>query len=318
MTKLLLIYDVPNWACHSACRAIKRQLEIHAPGEFDCTLLRASPANQAGLKAYDLVFSTLHYHLAEAHHPRSITQVSSYSYWIRKDWPGGWPHLRQWQYVIAKSKDIFAKLTPEDHDRIELLYHPFDHIHWSPGPSPAHSAFRVGYAGHRDQSLKGLKLIRKGVAEVPGTELDIRTYEEKRVPFEEMPAFYRSLDAYVCMSQASQEAGPRPAIEAGLCGIPIITTKAGQIGEMIEDGVNGLVIDRTPESLIDALKRLKGDPKLHARLASCVRESFMDKWIMEVGKSYVEYFRKILAAPPPPMVSPRVLKETPPPPRKKK
>jgi glycosyltransferase involved in cell wall biosynthesis len=161
-------------------------------------------------------------------------------------------------------------------------------------------------------------LIRKGVAEVPGTELDIRTYEEKRVPFEEMPAFYRSLDAYVCMSQASQEAGPRPAIEAGLCGIPIITTKAGQIGEMIEDGVNGLVIDRTPESLIDALKRLKGDPKLHARLASCVRESFMDKWIMEVGKSYVEYFRKILAAPPPPMVSPRVLKETPPPPRKKK
>lgn len=291
--KTLLVYDSPEWACHGTCKATKLQLDIAAPGRFDCTIVQANKSNEGKLAPYDLVFSTIYYHFAECNHPKATTQVSSYSYWIRKGWEGGWPHLSKWKYVVAKNQAIYDKLTPEDHPRITKLYHVFDHTFFTPGPAPKKpGVFTIGFAGHK-QDLKGLKFIQRALERVKGVELKTATWEESRLPFSQMPAFYRSLDAYVSMSDPRQEAGPRPAIEAGLCGTPIIVTRAGQIGEMVTDGENALVVERTDDALVDALQRLKDDKALHAKIAKNIRPSFVQKWVLDVGQSWADYFTTI-------------------------
>ena len=295
MIRTLLIFDTPGWACESECRAIRKHLELNAPGGFDCTL---SPCTSAATAtAYDLVVSTIYYHFEEAVHLKSIAEVSSYSYWIRKGWEGGWPHLKQWKHIVAKNAHIHSLLTAEDHLDVTLLYHPFDHDFFSPQAGPAHSRFRIGFAGHRDQELKGLKLIRAAVADLPDVELVTMTWEDGKLAHDSMPNFYRSLDAYVCMSKAGQDAGPRSPIEAGLCGVPVITTSAGQIGEMAHDGRNALVIERNSDALRAANIRLRDDHVTRMRLGAAARATFLNEWIIPTGVAWTRYLQRIAEQP---------------------
>lgn len=302
--RILLIYDVPGWACESECRALAKHLELHAPGRF--LVIQAPSFRVPDLRQFDVVFSTLYYFLPPAEHPRSVSQVSGYDYWIRKGWTAeqntetgiaGWPHLTNWKYMIAKNRDIFQKLTPEDHPRVSLLYHPFDHDFWTPEGPASHrdeSVFTVGFAGHR-QGLKGLEILEAAVAGLQGVRLLAPTYEAGRIAHDAMPAFYRSLDAYACMSQPGQDAGPRSPAEAGLCGVPVITTRGGQIGEMVENDRTGFLIERDVNALRAAILRLKDDPNLRSRMAGNIRSTFRDHWAMDVGRAWAQYLLGVAA-----------------------
>jgi glycosyltransferase involved in cell wall biosynthesis len=71
-----------------------------------------------------------------------------------------------------------------------------------------------------------------------------------------MPAWYRDLDVYVCMSTV--EGTPNPILEASACGIPWISTDVGIVGELRRDRLAppGIVIERTPTALVSALERV--------------------------------------------------------------
>ena len=72
---------------------------------------------------------------------------------------------------------------------------------------------------------------------------------------------------------------PNVIVEAMAAGLPVVTTPISGIPEIVEDGVNGLLVEPdNAEGLADALFRLYTDPGLRARLAaageSTVRERF--------------------------------------------
>src|SRR5438477_12249270 len=52
---------------------------------------------------------------------------------------------------------------------------------------------------------------------------------------------YAALDAYVV--PARQEGGPKSVLESMASGVPVVSTRAGQAPELIEDGVNGRLVD---------------------------------------------------------------------------
>ena len=63
---------------------------------------------------------------------------------------------------------------------------------------------------------------------------------------------YAALDAYVVPSR--QEGGPKSVLESMASGVPIVSTRSGQAAELIEDGVNGRLVDvEDAEALADAL-----------------------------------------------------------------
>jgi hypothetical protein len=293
--RLLLLYDVEGWACEGECKSLMAYIDRVAATEFSVQARRCGTVSQRQLQGFDLVFSTIYYHLPEAAHPNSISQVSSYSYWVRKNWEGGWPHLRKWKYMIAKNQDIYQKLVDgDDHPQITKLYHILHPSRWRPLPkSVKDPTFTVGYAGH-EQDCKGLPLIREAVDGLDGVRLVTATWESNRIPTAQMPQFYANLDAYICMSRPEQDCGPNPPMEAGLCAKPVITTLVGQIGEMVEDMKTGLVIDRSVSALRAAILTLKNNPELGAALGGAARAHFHRKWCLEVSKTWLDYFRSLL------------------------
>jgi glycosyltransferase involved in cell wall biosynthesis len=75
------------------------------------------------------------------------------------------------------------------------------------------------------------ELARLGI---PSVRRIVRRHRELR-------GIYAALDAVVVASR--QEGGPKAVLEAMAVGVPVVSTRVGQAQELIEDGVNGRLVD---------------------------------------------------------------------------
>lgn len=77
-------------------------------------------------------------------------------------------------------------------------------------------------------------------------------------------------------------------IEAMACGTPVVAFNKGSMPELINDGVNGFIVDNADE----AIERIKDIDSLHR--ADC-RKIVVDRFSKEaMGRNYIEVYSKIL------------------------
>lgn len=78
--------------------------------------------------------------------------------------------------------------------------------------------------------------------------------------FQHDPTRWMLASDVVCLT-STHEALPMSLAEALACGRPCIATSVGSVPEMVQDGINGLLIPpRHPEILADAIGALANDP----------------------------------------------------------
>lgn len=101
--------------------------------------------------------------------------------------------------------------------------------------------------------------------------------------------------AFDIVVQASRSEGlPNALLEAASAGRPIVATAAGGTGEIVIDGVTGLLVPiDDDEALGSALVRLLGDAGLRARVGAAAREHArvafgMDRFAAEFADLYLE------------------------------
>jgi glycosyltransferase involved in cell wall biosynthesis len=87
----------------------------------------------------------------------------------------------------------------------------------------------------------------------------------RRVDPAGVPSWCRGFDPYETRS-------PLKLFEAMAAGKPVIATAVGQTCEVVRDGRQGLLIDREPTSLVDAIVRLRDDAALREGLGRAARE----------------------------------------------
>jgi L-malate glycosyltransferase len=87
----------------------------------------------------------------------------------------------------------------------------------------------------------------------------------------DIPELLACCDIFVLPSHA--EGLPNSLLEAMATGLPVVATTVGGVPEVIEDGVNGLLVPpRDPASLADAIQRILRDPEFATRLVAVGRE----------------------------------------------
>jgi glycosyltransferase involved in cell wall biosynthesis len=92
---------------------------------------------------------------------------------------------------------------------------------------------------------------------------------------------------------------PNVVMEALASGTPLITTRAGGIGAVIEDGVTALVVpERDAAAIASAVRRIRSEPGLGAQMGAAARESAGQRFGWErTAEQFESAYRAALALP---------------------
>ena len=113
-------------------------------------------------------------------------------------------------------------------------------------------------------------------------------------PFSTMPDYYRKLDFYLCTSW--HEGTPNPALEAASCGIPPITTRVGNMLELVNDKKNGFLVDPSFMEITRVIDFIKDMTREEYQLmGNRIRMDICDSWTWEEkAKNYSSAFENLL------------------------
>ena len=67
--------------------------------------------------------------------------------------------------------------------------------------------------------------------------------------------FYQSIDYYLCTSW--HEGTPNPCLEAASCGVPLITTRVGNMPELVDDRENSFLISSELDEIVRTLAEVR-------------------------------------------------------------
>jgi len=135
-------------------------------------------------------------------------------------------------------------------------------------------------------------IIKPACEAVEGIELRTQIAEEEWIKDDNrMREFYNSIDLYICASKS--ESGPRPILEAAACGVPSLTTDVGLVPELIENNVNGFIVERTLESFMEKLRQVVNNRVMLAPMGALARKKMEDEFNWgTIIPQWIDFFRR--------------------------
>jgi glycosyltransferase involved in cell wall biosynthesis len=229
--------------------------------------------------------------------------------------------VRPHALVISDSKWMRDALVGDFGDgRVTWIPNGVDADEFRPGSDEPRGEVRFCYAG-RFIPLKGHRTLLEAFATIvqsgasaslhlvgdgPGLEactqlagdlhLHDRVVFRGRLPYEEMPQFYRQMDVYVSPSRF--EGMPMTFLEAMACGLPVVSTRLRAV-EGILDETNSTVVevDSAP-ALATAMRALIDDPAARRAMGRSGRRRVEARftWDRVVDAELAAYGRIVSAA----------------------
>jgi glycosyltransferase involved in cell wall biosynthesis len=160
------------------------------------------------------------------------------------------------------------------------------------GLKAAGAEFRALVIGDGDQAPE----LQKYVVE---SDLQGEVHLPGWVDSADLPAYYRTADVFVGPSVVGetgwQEALGLVFVEALATGIPVIATDTGGIGDVVEHGVTGFLVEQcSPEQILERLQQLRRDPELRSELGRKGRALVEERYSWPaVGDRYEAVFASL-------------------------
>jgi glycosyltransferase involved in cell wall biosynthesis len=231
---------------------------------------------------------------------------------------------RRVRHIVAPSRGLISELTqayPGQGAKLRLLPNPVDMERLQPPDEELREEIRRRHGiavdevvfvfvalGHFER--KGLPLVLEAIREESNSRLRllvaggerglIARYQARaeamgiarRVRFEGMQRdlrpYYWAADAFIMPS--CYEVFPLVALEAAAAGLPLVATKVNGVEEVLDHDYNGLVIERTADSVATGMRRI-------AAMTSEQRRQMGDRARQTVtrygGESFVSAWRDL-------------------------
>lgn len=301
--RILVIVDVPGWAHDFKTRNLARVLHP----DFEVVERFQDQVTPQDLEQCDLVVLYYWHQLQRASIPletfrnfkdKLLCGISGHH---EIDGPLREPGLDILRQVASTVfvNNLFLLREFEPLLNLPVFYTPngVDTSFFEPGPDRSPSTrFRAGWAGslsNQGREIRGYDaFIVPAVDRVEGVELATAAREERWRSPEEMLEFYRSLDVYLCASRL--EGTPNPCLEAAACGVPLITTPVGNMPELIRDGHNGFLVERSIDAFAEKLALLEKNTAHRTAMRRAARTQAMNwDWKIQAG-NYRRMFDEVL------------------------
>ena len=102
--------------------------------------------------------------------------------------------------------------------------------------------------------------------------------------------------ADIVVLSSDNEGTPLSLIQAGMAGLPVVTTRVGSVPEVVLDGVTGFVTDLDVQEIADALEKLAKRAELRARMGASAQEfTLLNYGVDRLVNDHELLYKKLLA-----------------------
>jgi glycosyltransferase involved in cell wall biosynthesis len=96
---------------------------------------------------------------------------------------------------------------------------------------------------------------------------------------------------------SDNEGTPLSLIQAGMAGLPVVTTNVGSVPEVVLDGVTGIVTALDVQEIADALEKLVNDTVLRTKLGTAAQEFTLANYgVKRLVHDHEELYKKLLSS----------------------
>jgi len=102
--------------------------------------------------------------------------------------------------------------------------------------------------------------------------------------------------ADVVILTSDNEGTPLSLIQAGMAGLPVVTTRVGSVPEVVLEGVTGIITSLDVQEIADALEKLANSEDLRAQLGAAAQEFTLANFGVErLVNDHEELYKKLIA-----------------------
>jgi glycosyltransferase involved in cell wall biosynthesis len=96
---------------------------------------------------------------------------------------------------------------------------------------------------------------------------------------------------------SDNEGTPLSLIQAGMAGLPVVTTNVGSVPEVVLDGVTGIVTGLDVQEIANALEKLVSDKALRTKLGTAAQEFTLSNFgVKRLVHDHEELYKKLLSS----------------------
>jgi glycosyltransferase involved in cell wall biosynthesis len=103
--------------------------------------------------------------------------------------------------------------------------------------------------------------------------------------------------ADIVVLTSDNEGTPLSLIQAGMAGLPVVTTRVGSVPEVVLDGITGIVTGLDVQEVANALEKLANSSNLREQLGTAAKEFTLANFgVKRLVRDHEELYKKLLAS----------------------
>jgi glycosyltransferase involved in cell wall biosynthesis len=286
MAKILCIVDSYNWALANRARSLDKYLNSHK-----LTIRHFKDVNDLNFNNFNIVYilnwpihGYIHKKIRRTRRYRLVTTISSHI--GRKPAKEMRGLFNQYDAISTSNKILYREFSGPYKGKV--YYTPFgvEEELFSPKTKPSDFSYKFGWVGNPSRSVKRYKDIQSVFQEIGYPPAKLLT-AKGGLSRSEMSEFYNKVGTVICFSES--EGTPNPILEAASCGRSIISTRVGNVPELLEKNKTIQVI-KNKSQLKKAIIRNINKPKILNQEGEFLRNQIVKNWTWEKrAKSFLPF-----------------------------